>query len=180
MPNKPTPPIEALQKIQAIVFDCDGVLTDRGLLYDENGTRLLRFDARDGFGIALWCRSGQKGSILSGRPIDVAAQRFEQLGMSQLTGSCHDKHAGLHKLCQTWEIDPQTVAFVGDDLPDLPAFAVAGLKVAVNDAAVEVQDAADWILESPGGHGAAREVCEALLKAHGIWQRWLAKHGSNT
>jgi 3-deoxy-D-manno-octulosonate 8-phosphate phosphatase (KDO 8-P phosphatase) len=176
MINKPAPSIGTLNNIEAIVFDCDGVLTDRGLFYDENGGRILRFDARDGFGIALWCRSGFKGSILSGRPIDIASKRFVELGMTELSGRCHDKREGLTKLCETWGVAPERVAFVGDDLPDLAAFCVAGLKIAVKDAAIEVQNSADWILHAAGGQGAAREVCETLLKARGTWQSWLEKH----
>ena len=174
--TKPAPSTGTLNTIDAVVFDCDGVLTDRGLLYDETGKRLLRFDARDGFGIALWCRSGFKASILSGRPIDIASKRFSELGMTNLGGKCHDKRKGLKELCETWGIDSERVAFVGDDLPDLAAFSIAGLKIAVKDAAIEVQTSADWVLHAKGGHGAAREVCETLLKARGTWQSWLEKH----
>lgn len=176
MLTKPAPSVGSLNNIDAVVFDCDGVLTDRGLLYDETGKRLLRFDARDGFGIALWCRSGFKASILSGRPIDIAEKRFSELGMTQLQGSCHDKRGAMQSLCETWNLDPQRVAFVGDDLPDLPAFSVVGLKIAVQDAALELQTAADWVLHAKGGFGAAREVCETLLKARGTWQQWVEKH----
>jgi len=174
--TKPAPSTGILNTIDAVVFDCDGVLTDRGLLYDDTGKRLLRFDARDGFGIALWCRSGFKASILSGRPIDIASKRFSELGMTNLEGKCHDKRKGLTELCETWGIEPERVAFVGDDLPDLAAFSIAGLKIAVKDAAIEVQTSADWVLHAKGGHGAAREVCETLLKARGTWQSWLEKH----
>jgi 3-deoxy-D-manno-octulosonate 8-phosphate phosphatase (KDO 8-P phosphatase) len=174
--SKPAPNIGTLNTIDAIVFDCDGVLTDRGLFYDENGRRMLRFDARDGFGIALWCRSGFKASILSGRPIDVASKRFTELGMEMLEGKCHDKRKGLTELCQKWDVDPERVAYVGDDLPDLSAFAVAGLKIAVKDAAFEILNSADWILHAKGGHGAAREVCETLLKARGTWQSWIEQN----
>ena len=106
----------------------------------------------------------------------MAAKRFTELGMTHLEGGCHDKRKGLEALCEKWGTSPERVAFVADDLPDLPAFAVAGLKIAVKDAAVEVQTSADWILHAKGGHGAAREVCETLLKARGTWQSWLKKH----
>ena len=99
-----------------IVFDCDGVLTDRGLLYDQAGNRILRFDARDGFGIALWCRSGLQASILSGRPIDVAAKRFAELGMTHLEGSCHDKRKGLEALCTA---SSRTKTSVGDIITEM-------------------------------------------------------------
>ena len=76
-------------------------------------------------------------------------------------------------MCESLDIAPSRTAFVGDDIPDLEAFKAVGLKVAVNNACPELQDAADWILQTPGGYGAAREVCETILKARGDWQRML-------
>ena len=169
------PPSESrLQALRAVVFDCDGVLTPGDLFYDEAGRRLLRFNARDGFGMALLCRHVQVG-ILSGRPTDIAERRFRELGVSHFTAQCRDKAAGLQAMCAAMQVEPQQCAFVGDDLPDLPAYAVAGLAVAVGDAAPELRQHADWVTHAHGGQGAAREVAETILKARGDWQRWIAK-----
>ncbi len=174
MTTKPAPKKEILERIEGILFDCDGVLTDGGLLYDERGTRLLRFHARDGFGIALFTKkAGLKIGILSGRPTTVAEKRFKEIGVGAFKGGSKDKYHDSLQLCQELNIDPNHTAFVGDDIPDLPAFKALGLKVAVGNACQELKEEADWILETPGGQGAAREICEAILKARGDWQSLL-------
>ena len=173
-----TPSPEQLREVELIVLDCDGVLTDRGLFYDENGTRLLRFDARDGFGLALFTRySGKKAAILSGRPTDVAHHRFAELGLHPIRGKSRDKAKDVLDICKELTINPANTAFVGDDLPDLPAMAQVGMAISVADAAPEVKAVTQWHLASKGGHGAIREVCETILKATGQWQSWLSKTG---
>lgn len=172
------PSADRLISIDLLVLDCDGVLTDRGLLYDESGNRLLRFDARDGFGLALFTRhSGRKAAILSGRPTDVAKHRFAELGLNPIRGRSKDKAKDVLEICTELGISPENTAFLGDDLPDLPAMAKVGVAIAVADAAPEVKAVTDWHLQASGGHGAVREVCETILKATGQWQSWLAKTG---
>lgn len=175
---KKVPNLEELKQIELIVLDCDGVLTDRGLLYDENGVRLLRFDARDGFGLALFTRhSGKKAAILSGRPTDIAHHRFAELGLHPIRGRSRDKATDVLEICNELGVEPSNTAFVGDDLPDLPAMAKVGVAIAVADAAPEVKAVTHWHLEARGGHGAIREICETILKATGDWQSWLGKTG---
>ena len=111
--------------------------------------------------------------VLSGRPVDIAQARLQELGVRSFYGQVRDKAVGLQQICEELGVDPQHTAFVGDDLPDLAAFRVAGLRVAVADAAAEVLEAAHWITQAPGGRGAVREVCEAILKARGDWQRYI-------
>ena len=173
MTAKPAPARERLLAIRGLIFDCDGVLTDRGLFYDERGTRILRFDARDGFGLALWRRAKLSAAILSGRPTDIASSRFAELGVNPIKGRCYDKRQGVLDVCNEMEVEPQHCAFIGDDLPDLAAYSQVGLRIAVADAAPEIIEAADWVLHASGGHGAAREVCETILKVHGDWQAWV-------
>ena len=173
MHSKPPPSRDRLLEIRGLIFDCDGVLTDRGLFYDERGTRILRFDARDGFGLALWRRAKLSSAILSGRPTDIASSRFAELGVSPIMGRCHDKRQGVQDICKEMGVEPQHCAFIGDDLPDLAAYSQVGLRIAVADAAPEIIETADWILEARGGHGAAREVCETILKVRGDWEAWV-------
>jgi len=174
-PNtKPAPAEHILTSLEGILFDCDGVLTSGDLFFDENGTRLLKFNARDGVGLALFCkRFNLKAGILSGRPIDIAENRFKQLGVSGFVGNSRNKYEDALTMCKNLGISPEKTAFVGDDIPDLAAFRAVGLKISVNDASAELKDAADWILETPGGAGVAREICETILKARGDWQRML-------
>jgi 3-deoxy-D-manno-octulosonate 8-phosphate phosphatase (KDO 8-P phosphatase) len=167
------PPTAVLTQLQAVVLDCDGVLTPGDLFYAPDGGRLLRFSSRDGFAMALLCRTEVAVGVLSGRPVDIAQARLQELGVRSFAGQVRDKAVGLQQMCKELGVDPQHTAFVGDDLPDLAAFYVAGLRVAVADAAPEVLEAAHWITKAPGGHGAVREVCEAILKARGAWQNYL-------
>ncbi len=168
-------PWDRLERLQALIVDCDGVLTPGDLIYDQHGIRLLRFSARDGLGLAVLCRTGFRVAVLSGGPVDVAEQRFRELGVGPFLGKCRDKDRGVKQLCESLRIDPRRCAFMGDDVPDLPGFAAAGLKIAVADAAPELLDDADWITKAEGGRGAVREVCEAILKAGGHWDPLIAK-----
>ena len=170
-----TPAAERLAAVAGLILDCDGVLTPGGLYYADDGRRWLRFDARDGFGIAALCRSGIPVAVLSGRPADIAELRLRELGVTLFEGRCHDKTEGIARICEQMGIEPSACAYVGDDLPDLAAFAAAGLAIAVADAASELLEAADWVTRSAGGRGAVREICEALLKAQGKWQRLLER-----
>jgi 3-deoxy-D-manno-octulosonate 8-phosphate phosphatase (KDO 8-P phosphatase) len=156
-----------LAAVEWLVCDCDGVLTPGDLIYDETGKRLLRFCAKDGVGFALM-RGHIELAVLSGRPTDIAQARLQELGVQHFIGSCKDKAEGLKLLAAQLGRPLERCAFVGDDLPDLPAFAVAGLRIAVADSSAPVLGAADWILQRKGGHGAIREVAEALLSARGI------------
>ena len=179
-PDGGPPPIAsaAWGNIDGLVMDCDGVLTAGGLIYDPGGGRQLVFDAKDGFGLALACRRGLRAAVLSGRPTDIAEARLRELGVSAFLGGCRDKAAGMAEICARLEVAPSRCAFIGDDLPDLPAFGVAGLAVAVADASREALAQADVICSRPGGHGAVREVCEAWLQARGIWQAVVAELSS--
>ena len=173
------PTSQRLLSLRALVFDCDGVLTPGDLYYDDTGRRILRFNSKDGFALALLCRSGISVGVLSGRPTDIAERRMRELGVRAFVGQCRDKADGLARMCDDFDVDLHDCAFVGDDLPDLPAFDVAGLSIAVADAAPEVIDHAQWVTEKAGGQGAVREICEAILKARGDWQRFLHKTMSN-
>lgn len=158
-----------LKSLEGLFLDCDGVLTPGDLIYDENGTRLLRFHAKDGLALALLCRTDVPVTILSGRATDIAEHRFRELGVARFIGKCHDKGKALAEVCEELGIRREACAFVGDDLPDLAAFERCGLRIAVADAAAEVRAAADWVTKAAGGRGAVREVCEAILKARGEW-----------
>lgn len=159
----------AWSDVKALVLDCDGVLTTGELFYDETGRRMLAFHSRDGFGLGLLCRLGVRVGILSGRAVDIAEKRFSELGVHAFVGKCRDKKQGLLDMCRGLEVPAAQTVYVGDDIPDLEAFTVCGIRVAVADAAPEVLQAADYITQKSGGRGAVREVCELVLKAKGQW-----------
>lgn len=160
--------VERLRALEALVFDCDGVLTRGELFYDEDGRRLLSFDVKDGAGIALLAKSLPIG-ILSGRAVDIAEKRHRELGVRFFAGRCEDKAEGLLAMCREMGVAPSRCAFVGDDIADLAAYRVAGLRIAVAEAAPELLARADWVTESRGGAGAVREICELILRARGVW-----------
>jgi 3-deoxy-D-manno-octulosonate 8-phosphate phosphatase (KDO 8-P phosphatase) len=114
-------------------------------------------------------------AIVSGRPVDIARQRFRELGVDPFIGNCRDKSRGAQQVCDAWGVDPAACAFIGDDLPDLAGFARCGLRIAVGDAAAELLAEADWITRAAGGQGAVREVCEAILKHRGEWDALVTK-----
>lgn len=164
-------PAERWAAVEGLILDCDGVLTNGEIYYDEHGVRSLAFFSRDGLGLAMLCRSGVKVGIISGRPADIAERRHAELGVDTFVGRCRNKAKAVRECAQGWGISPEACAFVGDDLLDLSGFAACGLAIAVADAAQEVRDAAQVVTAAPGGRGAVREVCEAILRAKGQWDR---------
>ncbi|MCK5688209.1 HAD hydrolase family protein [Myxococcota bacterium] len=159
-----------LSTVKALVLDCDGVLTPGDLYYDENGKRSLRFHTRDGLGIALLRKHNVPVAVLSGRPTDIAAHRLTELGVQILIERSRNKSEDLKKIAKDLGVTVEECAFMGDDLPDLAAFAVAGVRVAVGDAAPELVAEADFICKNPGGKGAIRDFAEAQLKSRGLWE----------
>lgn len=166
---RPSPAPRTLAKIRLLLMDCDGVLSDGGLYYTQQGATLLRFDIKDGLGLVLARRAGLHVGVITGRPLTVLQSRLDDLGISHVLGSCPDKAQGVRELCARLAVRKDETLFIGDDLPDLAAFSEVGLKVAVADAALEVRKAADWVTAHAGGRGAVREVCTAVLVAQGNW-----------
>lgn len=158
-----------LRNIEALIMDCDGVLTNGEIFYCQDGKRTLGFYAQDGMGIAALCRSGVKVAVLSGRSVDLAELRHRELGVKHFMGDCRDKSEGARLLAQAMGVSLAACAMVGDDLADLPAFRVCGYRIAVANAVEEVRAAAHWVTTRTGGRGAVREVAEAILKARGAW-----------
>lgn len=158
-----------LRDVRLLCLDCDGVLTPGDLYYGEDGTRILRFHAKDGLGLALLKGSDLQVAVVSGRRTDIAELRVRELGVQHFIGQAHDKHEAVVTLSQKLGLNKAQCAFVGDDLPDLAGFRASGVAIAVADAAREVRAAADWVTKHEGGMGAVREACEALLKAKGLW-----------
>ena len=156
-------------EIQLLVLDVDGVLTDGGLYVDDKGHPSKQFNVKDGLGIKLAQRFGIKVAILTGKTSKVVQHRAKELGIELIVQGSKDKGADINALCEKTGIPIRLAAMIGDDLPDLPAFAVVGYKVAVDDAVDEVKQAADYVTTKAGGRGAVREAIEHLLKAQDKW-----------
>jgi 3-deoxy-D-manno-octulosonate 8-phosphate phosphatase (KDO 8-P phosphatase) len=157
------------ERVELLLLDVDGVLTDGGVWYTERGDELKRFHVRDGFAVKLWRQAGGRVAILSGRRSEAVSRRAAELGIHPVYQGCDDKAAGFAALTAELGVAAEAVCGVGDDLPDLPFLRRCGLAVAVADAASEVRAAADHVTASPGGRGAVREAVEWLLKARGQW-----------
>ena len=157
------------QRIRTLVLDVDGVMTDGKLTLLPNNGETKTFHVRDGLGVQLLLAAGLKVAVISGRESDVVARRCNEVGVSLLLQGIHDKAAAIDQVQNHLDVPLESIAYIGDDLPDLPAFNRVGLTFAVADAAPEVRQAAHVVLRTNGGHGAVREACERLLKAQGHW-----------
>lgn len=156
-----------------IGLDVDGTLTDGSLTFDAEGRLYQTFNVRDGFGLVAARRSGLIVAWISGRGSLVAQKRFEELGGHHCILACADKSAALRDLKAQHGLAREECCFVGDDLPDLPAWAECGLRVAVADAEPILIERADYVTQARGGQGAAREVIELILAAQGHWDTLL-------
>lgn len=157
--------LEKAAKIRLVIFDVDGVLTDGKLFFDEAGNEYKSFHARDGHGIKMLRGSGVEVAVISGRKSSTVGRRLASLGISNVFQGQEDKLPAFSKLCADLDIAPHQVAHVGDDLLDLPLMMRVGLAVAVNDANPGIIPYAHWRTSATGGCGAAREVCELIMKA---------------
>jgi 3-deoxy-D-manno-octulosonate 8-phosphate phosphatase (KDO 8-P phosphatase) len=166
---------ERWARVRLLALDVDGTLTDGSLTFDRDGHLYQTFNVRDGFGLVAARRVGLIVAWISGRESLVARRRFEELGGHHCILACPDKAVALRELMEQHGLGPDECCFVGDDLPDLPAFAVCGLRVAVADADPVILGRADFVTRLPGGRGAVREVVERILSAQGHWDELLAR-----
>jgi 3-deoxy-D-manno-octulosonate 8-phosphate phosphatase (KDO 8-P phosphatase) len=165
-----------LSAIKLLALDVDGVLTDGSLVLHGDGTESKVFNSLDGHGLRMWRRAGLKVAFLSGRPSEPTNRRAEQLGVDYCFTDCYDKLPKLKEILDRENLPAENVAFIGDDLPDLPAIRFAGFGVAVANAPDEVKTHADYVTARPGGSGAVREVIEYILKKTGKWPQLMNKY----
>jgi len=161
--------------IQLLLSDVDGVLTDGGVIFDNGGIEIKRFHIRDGLAIKLWQQAGRKFGLVTGRASHIVQLRAGELGVELVRQGVDDKLAAVKQIMAEYRLSPQQVAFIGDDLPDLPVLRYVGFGAAVRDACDEMLAAAHYVTAAPGGTGALREVVELLLKAQGRWEELVRK-----
>lgn len=171
MPDKVEMTADRCQRIELLVLDVDGVLTDGGIIYADNGVELKKFHVRDGSGLKFWQAAGKKSAIISGRTSGVVEIRAREVGVSWVIQGAADKRAAYTQLLAESGVRPEQVCAMGDDLPDLPLLGRCGLAVAVADACPEVRRQADYVTRTKGGKGAVREVIELILQCQGHWPR---------
>jgi 3-deoxy-D-manno-octulosonate 8-phosphate phosphatase (KDO 8-P phosphatase) len=153
--------------VRLVVFDVDGVLTDGRLFLSESGEETKCFHVRDGHGLVMLRNAGIAVAIISGRKARSVAKRMKELNIAYVYQGVNDKILVFDQLREKLKIAPAQVAYLGDDLPDLPVMRVVGLPAAVADAHRLVREQALWIASNEGGRGAARELCELILEAQG-------------
>jgi 3-deoxy-D-manno-octulosonate 8-phosphate phosphatase (KDO 8-P phosphatase) len=157
-----------------LLFDVDGVFTDGRLIYGSRGEQLKVFDVRDGLGVKLAQRSGLKVGILSGRISEALRVRAGELGVDALLMDRSDKKPAFEEFLATQKTTADRVAYMGDDLLDLPVLLRCGLSFAPADAVAEVRERVHRVLFRSGGNGAVREMCELVLRARGDWDHLIA------
>ena len=167
---------ERLNKITLILADVDGVLTDGGIIYDNQGIEVKRFHVRDGLGIKLWQRAGYRFGLITARTSHVVQVRAGELGIDIVRQGFADKVAVTRQLVEELGVAPEEICYIGDDLSDLPALRFVGLGVSVADGAQEVRQAAHLVTEHAGGQGAVRELVERILKAQQRWDELVQKY----
>lgn len=156
-----------MQQVKLIVLDVDGTLTDGSLVFGDAGEQVKTFHVADGLGIVMAKSVGMRFAVLSGRRSAAVERRMNELGVSDIVQGTGDKGATLRALMERLRMQPQEVAFVGDDVNDLPAFSVAGVKIAVADAAQIVRDRADYVTPRAGGRGGVRDAIDEILRRQG-------------
>jgi 3-deoxy-D-manno-octulosonate 8-phosphate phosphatase (KDO 8-P phosphatase) len=172
--------ISRARNIKLLLLDCDGVLTDGGLHYTFDGKRVLEgakvFHIHDGQGLKLAREAGLKLGIISGRISPALTARARELQIDHLHQGVDDKLSVYEQIRTAGNFTDDQIAYIGDDLPDLPVMRRVGLSVAVADAVDEVRECAHFVTNKPGGRGAAREAIELILKAQDKWRESLLRY----
>jgi len=164
------------KNIKLLIFDVDGVLTNGQLLFGQEGEALKVFHVHDGLGISLAHRAGLRTAIITGRTTEMVRRRGVELNIGDVYQGAMDKVQALEELCSKYNITPHEVAYIGDDLNDLPVMVRVGLPCAPANAVPEVRAAARYVAGRAGGNGAVREIIEMILKAQGKWETIVASY----
>jgi 3-deoxy-D-manno-octulosonate 8-phosphate phosphatase (KDO 8-P phosphatase) len=167
--------LDKLKRIKLLLLDVDGVLTDGSVIYHDTGAETKVFHNKDGLGIRMLMDAGIEVGIVTGRTSRALRHRCDNLGISLVFDQVRDKTGVLEVISKQKGVGAEHIAFVGDDLLDIPLMKKVGLSVAVADAHETVVEHADMVTDAQGGAGAVREVCEAILKAQGLWEKVLAR-----
>jgi 3-deoxy-D-manno-octulosonate 8-phosphate phosphatase (KDO 8-P phosphatase) len=168
--------LEKAAKIKLVIFDVDGVLTDGSLFIGDDGQEYKAFNSKDGHGMRMLQDGGVDIAIITGRVSNVVEHRVKDLGIKHVYQGRRQKLPALEELLQKVNIAPEEVAYVGDDVVDLPVMTRVGLAICVQDAHPFVKKHARWITEHAGGRGAGRDVCEMILEARGLLHSMLESY----
>jgi 3-deoxy-D-manno-octulosonate 8-phosphate phosphatase (KDO 8-P phosphatase) len=168
--------LERARNTRLLMMDVDGVLTDGRILQDSHGHELKVFDVKDGHGIVMAHRAKLRTALISGRESETITRRAQELGIELVFQKIWNKLEVYEKILMDTTLTHDEVAYIGDDLVDLPLLRRVGFAVAVADAVDEVKAASHLITQRPGGQGAVREVIELILRAQGHWDTLLERY----
>lgn len=179
VPARQFPPelLLAAQGIKVAFFDVDGVMTDGGILYSDEGETLKRFNTLDGLGLVLLQRAGITPVVITGRDSKPLRKRLEGLGVREAHYGTEDKRPAAERTLAALGLDWSQAAAMGDDWPDLPVLKRCAIAVAPPQAHVEVRHSVRYVTEARAGQGAAREFCDLLLVASGRYAQLLEAYG---
>ncbi|MCP3940849.1 MAG: HAD hydrolase family protein [Desulfobacteraceae bacterium] len=172
----PKKPDLKLNQVKLLLLDVDGVLTDGQITYTDSGEQIKSFNSKDGLGLRLLMDNNIRVGIITGRKSNALVHRCRNLGIDLIFDGIKNKAEALDKIIKLTGISAPNIAFVGDDLIDLPAMIRTSISFTVPDAPEEVKLHASMVTSAKGGHGAVREICEAILKAQGLWEKLLNKY----
>ncbi len=160
---------EPLKQIKLLLLDVDGVMTDGRIVYDANGIETKFFNVKDGHGIKMLQRGGVEVGIISGRKSQVVENRAAELGITLVYQKALDKLAPYQEILECRGLQDENVAFMGDDIIDIPVMKRVGFSAAPADALDYVLEHAHFVSRNRGGWGAVRELCDLILKGNGTW-----------
>ncbi len=179
MQRIPTKIRDKARKIKLLLVDVDGVLTDGGIVLNDRGEEIKRFDVRDGHGIRLLLRAGLQIGLITGRISKVVSHRARDLGIRIVYQKAYNKLEVYQKIKRKSRLKDEEIAYVGDDIVDLPVLRRVGLAMTVKDSWAELKPQVDYVTASEGGRGAVREIVELLLKAQGKWKELTGRYYSD-
>ncbi len=169
--------MEKARNVKLVILDVDGVMTDGRIVIDDNGLEQRNFDIKDGLGVVALQMTGVDVAIITSKKSGAVRHRAEELKIKHFHEGIKKKTEPYLAMLEQMNISDDQVCYVGDDLVDLSMMKRVGFPVAVADAVQDVKDAAEYVTQARGGHGAVREVAEVILKAQGKWDMILSKIG---
>lgn len=166
----------SIAKIKLLLLDVDGILTDGRIIYDNNGIESKAFHVRDGHGLKMLQRAGFMVGIITGRESNVVTHRAKELGIELVYQGAKNKMIPYEEILEKTGLDDEQVAYVGDDLVDLPILRRVGCSFTVADGVTDIKPYVDYIMTLAGGYGAVREICDMLLRQSGKWDETTARY----
>jgi len=167
---------QRMQGIHLILSDVDGVMTSGGISYDNQGVETKTFHVRDGMGIKLWQRTGYRFGVITARSSHIVKLRMDELGVDLVRQGAETKLDVANEIMTEMSLSPEQICYIGDDLTDLALLQNVGLAATVSDGVPEVKKASHLVTKSTGGHGAIRELVEAILKSQNRWEELLRSY----